>query len=120
LYSNTSISFKSDYWIERWRWDSNLEAIVRGLYYLIINLDITKIPRATTSFYNVTVPSDAVRGLFDFGPPGTSRGISDGYSLFLAPLPVGKHVIEFKVVDHLSGPTSEPIIREGKYTVFIK
>jgi hypothetical protein len=66
------------------------------------------------------VPSDAVRGLFDFGPPGTSRGISDGYSLFLAPLPVGKHVIEFKVVDHLSGPTSEPIIREGKYTVFIK
>jgi hypothetical protein len=85
-----------------------------------VNLDTTKIPRATTSFYNVTVPSNAVTGLFDFGPPGTSRGISDGYSLFLAPLPVGKHVIEFKVVDHLSGPTSEPIVRQGDYTVSIK
>ena len=85
-----------------------------------VNLDITKVPRATTSFYNVTVPSNAVTGLFDFGPPGISRGISDRYNLFLAPLSVGKHIIEFKVVDHLSGPTSEPIIREGKYTVFIK
>jgi len=49
----------------------------------------------------------------------SSRGIADGYSLFFSPLPIGKHNIEFKVVDHLSGPTSEPIIREGNYTVFI-
>ena len=79
-----------------------------------VNLDITKVPRATTSFYNVTVPSNAVTGLFDFGPPGISIGISDRYSLFLAPLSVGKHIIEFKVVDHLSGPTSEPIINMVK------
>lgn len=64
--------------------------------------------------------SNAVTGLFDFGSLGISRGISDGYSLFLAPLSIGKHVIEFKVVDHLSGLTSEPITREVKYTVFIK
>jgi hypothetical protein len=32
LYSNTSISFKNDYWMERRRWDSNLEVVVRGLY----------------------------------------------------------------------------------------
>ena len=84
------------------------------------NLDTTKIPRATSSFYNVTVPTNAVQGIFEFGPPGTSRGITNGYSLFLAPLPVGQHIIEFKVVDHLAGPTSEPVIREGKYTVFVK
>jgi hypothetical protein len=60
------------------------------------------------------------QGLFDFGPPGTSRGIADGYVLFLAPLPVGKHRIEFSVTDHLAGPTSELIKRDGTYTVFIK
>jgi hypothetical protein len=84
------------------------------------NLDTSKIPRATSNFYNVTVPPDAVKGIFEFGPPGTSRGITNGYSLFLAPLSVGQHTIEFKVVDHLAGPTSEPVIREGKYTVFVK
>jgi len=84
------------------------------------NLDTSKIPRATSNFYNVTVPPDAVKGIFEFGPPGTSRGITNGYSLFLAPLSVVQHTIEFKVVDHLAGPTSEPVIREGKYTVFVK
>ena len=39
-----------------------------------------------------------------FGPPGTSRGIADGYVLFLPPLPVGKHTIEFSVTDHLIVP----------------
>ena len=84
------------------------------------NLDTTKIPRATTSFYNVTVPSNAVTGIFDFGPPGTSRGIADGYSLFLAPLTAGNHIIEFKVVDHLSGPTSPGVTRQGTFPVLIK
>jgi hypothetical protein len=87
------------------------------------DLDTTKIPRATSSFFNLTVPSNHVTVVLDesvIGPPGTSRGIADGYSLFLAPLPIGQHVIEFKVVDHLSGPTSEPITRQGKFTVFIK
>jgi hypothetical protein len=83
-------------------------------------LDITTLDRATTSFYNVTVPRDSVKGLFDFGPAGTSRGISDAYILFLQPLPVGKHVIEFSVTDHLAGPTSELIKRDGNYTVFVK
>ena len=76
--------------------------------------------RVTTSFYNVTVPADSVKGLFDFGPPGTSRGITDAYTLFLPPLPVGKHIIEFSVTDHLAGPTSELIKRDGVYTVFVK
>jgi hypothetical protein len=35
-------------------------------------------------------------------------------------MPVGQHIIEFKVVDHLAGPISEPVIRQGKYTVFVK
>ena len=83
-------------------------------------VDITNLDRATTSFYNVTVPPNAVKGLFDFGAPGTSRGISDAYVLFLPPLPVGKHVIDFSVTDHLAGPTSELIKRDGEYTVFIK
>jgi hypothetical protein len=82
--------------------------------------DTTKLDRATTSLYNVNCTDNPLTSLFDFGPLGTSRGIADGYGPFLSPPPVGKHNIEFKVVDHLSGPTSEPIIREGNYTVFIK
>jgi hypothetical protein len=85
-----------------------------------IAIDPTKLDRATTSFFNITVPANAVQGLFDFGPAGTSRGIADGYVLFLSPLPVGKHTIEFSVTDHLAGPTSELIKRDGIYTVFIK
>jgi hypothetical protein len=73
--------------------------------------------RVTKSFYNVTVPPDSVKGLFDFGPPGTSRGITDAYTLFLPPLPVGKHVIEFSVTDHLAGPTPELIKRDGVYSI---
>ena len=72
--------------------------IIRSVRLDGIDLDTTKLDRVTTSFYNVTVPSNAVTGLFDFGPPGTSRGIADGYILFLAPLPEGKHLIEFKAV----------------------
>ena len=83
-------------------------------------IDVTKSDRATTNFYNVIVPQDTVKGLFDFGPPGISRGISDAYVLFLQPLPVGKHTIEFSVTDHLAGPTSELIKRDGNYTVFVK
>lgn len=85
-----------------------------------IPLDPTKIDRATTNFYNVTLIPNYVKGIADLGPPGISRGIANAYILFLPPLPVGKHTIEFNVVDHLSGPTSEPIKRDGKYTVFIK
>jgi hypothetical protein len=85
-----------------------------------MNIDPTKLDRATTNFYNVTVPPNAVKGLFDFGPPGTSRGISDAYVLFSHPLPVGKHTIDFSVSDHLAGPTSELIKRDGTYTVFVK
>lgn len=77
-----------------------------------MDIDPTKLDRATTNFYNVTVPSNAVKSLFDFGPPGTSRGIADSYVLFLPPLTVGKHTIEFAVTDHLAGPTSELIKRD--------
>ncbi|MGI9010285.1 MAG: hypothetical protein ACR2F1_03740 [Nitrososphaeraceae archaeon] len=34
--SNTSISLKVPTGVERRRWDSNLEAVVRGLCYLIL------------------------------------------------------------------------------------
>lgn len=85
-----------------------------------VDIDATKLDRATTNFYNVTVPPNAVKVLFDFGPLGTSRGIADGYVLFLPPLPVGNHTIEFTVTDHLAGPTSELIKRDGTYTVSVK
>jgi hypothetical protein len=89
-----------------------------------IKVDPAKLDRVTTNFYNVTVPPNAVKNLFDFGPPGTSRGIADGYVLFLSALPVGKHTIEFSVTDHLasSGPVSisELIKRDGIYTVIVK
>jgi hypothetical protein len=63
------------------------------------DLDTTKIDRVTTSFYNVTIPANPVTSNFDFGAPGTSRALADGYFLFLSPLPEGRHLIEFKAVD---------------------
>jgi hypothetical protein len=72
-----------------------------------IDIDPTMLDRATTNFYNVTVPSNAVKSLFDFGPPGTSRGRADSYVVFLPPL-----TIEFTVTDHLAGPTSELVKRD--------
>jgi hypothetical protein len=84
-----------------------------------VPIDPSKLDRVTTNFYNVTVPPNAVKGLFDFGPPGTSRGIADGYFI-RASLPVGKHTIEFTVTDHLAGPTSELIKRDGTYIVSVK
>jgi len=83
-------------------------------------IDPAKLDRITTNFYNVTVTPNALKGLFDFGPPGTSRGIADGYALFLPPLSVGNHTIEFTVTDHLAGPMSELIKRDGVYTLSIK
>ena len=84
------------------------------------DLDTTKLDRVTTSFYNVTIPSNPAKGIFDFGPPGTSRALADGYFLFLSPLPEGKHTIEFAAVDQVAGPASPKQTRAGNYTVFIK
>jgi hypothetical protein len=81
------------------------------------NLNTANIDRATTDFFNMTVPDNPVTSIFDFGPPGTSKARADGYFLFLSPLSEGRHQIEFKAVDQLGGGK---ITREGNYTVFIR
>jgi hypothetical protein len=80
-------------------------------------LDTTKLDRATTSFFNMTVPSNPVTSIFDFGAPGTSRARADGYFMFLSPLPEGNHIIQFKAVDQLG---DAKVTREGIYTVLTK
>jgi hypothetical protein len=80
-------------------------------------LNTADIDRATTDFFNMTVPENPVTSIFDFGPPGTSKARADGYFLFLPPLSEGRHQIEFKAVDQLGGGK---ITREGNYTVFIR
>lgn len=84
------------------------------------NLDTSKLDRATTSFYNVTLPANPVTNIFEGIESGTSRAITDGYFLFLSHLPEGKHQIGFKVVDQIGGPASPAQTREGNYTVFVK
>jgi hypothetical protein len=76
--------------------------------------------RATTSFFNLTLPTNPVTDIFQGIQAGTSRDIADGYFLFLAPLPRGTYLIDFKVVDHITGPESPAQTREGQYTVVVK
>lgn len=93
------------------------------ILYVRINgtdLDISKLDRATTSFFNLTLPTNPVTDIFQGIQAGTSRAIADGYFLFLAPLPRGTYLIDFKVVDHITGPESPAQTREGQYTVVVK
>jgi hypothetical protein len=46
----------------------------------------------TQSFHNITVPQDNV---FQ-NPPGTFKGMSDGFFIFLEPLPSGNHKLQLK------------------------
>jgi hypothetical protein len=78
------------------------------------DLDTSKLDRVTSGFYNVTIPSNPTIGIFDFGLPGTSRALADGYFLFLSPLPEGKHTIEFAAVDQAAGPASPEQTGAGK------
>ena len=63
----------------------NLEIIVDG-----VRLNDLKRYRVLSPFFDVLLPE---RSLFG-GRPGPTRGISDGYWLFLEPLPKGKHKID--------------------------
>lgn len=86
-----------------------------------INLDVEKLKadRATTSFFNVTVPANPITFLGEI-QSGTSKAIADGYFLFLHPLPEGRYLIEFKVLDQVAGPNTPITERTGQYTVFVK
>jgi hypothetical protein len=83
-------------------------------------LDTNKLDRATTSFFNVTLPKNPVTDIFQGIKSGTSRAIADGYFLFLPPLQEGTYLIGFKVIDHVGGPQSPAQTREGKYDVIVK
>jgi hypothetical protein len=93
------------------------------ILYVRINgtdLDTSKLGRATTSFFNLTLPPNPVTDIFQGIQSGTSRAIADGYFLFLNPLPTGTYLVDFKVVDHVAGPDSPAQTREGQYTVIVK
>jgi hypothetical protein len=59
----------------------------------------------TQSFHNITVPED---NIFD-NPPGTFRGMADGFFVFLEPLPPGNHELQ------LSTSVSNPVEPQYNY-----
>jgi hypothetical protein len=49
--------------------------------------------RTQSGFFNITIPTD---NIYD-NRPGTFKAFSDGFFVFLQPLPVGKHDLHLKV-----------------------
>ena len=49
--------------------------------------------RTQSGFFNITIPED---NIYDNGP-GTFRALTDGFFVFLEPLPPGKHDVHLKV-----------------------
>lgn len=47
--------------------------------------------RVTSSLFNITIPQDNVLG----APSGNTRMVSDGFWVFLMPLPKGNHTLQF-------------------------
>jgi hypothetical protein len=90
--------------------------------YVRINgteLDVSKLDRVTSSFFNLTIPANPVKEIFYFlKSGGTARAIADGYFLFLRPLPEGRYLIEFQANDKIGGQAVTT--RAGQYTVFVK
>jgi hypothetical protein len=69
--------------------------------------------RATSGFFNITIPRD---NIFE-ADPGTFRSIVDGYFVFLEPLPPGKHEIKF--YDRVLNPIELGYNHEKEVTYFI-
>jgi len=64
----------------------NLQATIDG-----VNIKQLDKYRSTSPLFNVSLPDKNVFG----SPPGNTQGISDGFWVFLKPLPPGKHELHF-------------------------
>ena len=88
---------------------------------LLTTVDGVAIPdlkqyRVQSPLFNMTVPKDNVMGI----PPGTAQAVSDGFWVFLRPLPPGKHEIDFtgSLADFTAtGPLN--LVEDAKYDVTI-
>jgi hypothetical protein len=63
-------------------------------------LNFKELYRATTDFFNVTIPKNPT---IIFGPlePGTYKAMADGYLLFLKPFSVGNHIVKYDLNEKL-------------------
>lgn len=66
------------------------------VFYLEASIDGSKVPqlenyRVRSDVFDLKFPRDNVYGV----RPGLTRSVCDGYWLFIKPLPIGKHKIEF-------------------------
>jgi hypothetical protein len=87
---------------------SFMEVTVDGIY-----LQNLKQYRARSKVFDLTFPQDNVYGV----KPGPTRSVTDGYWVFLKPLPIGKHIIQF--VGESSIPAG-PIARLARRYVNVK
>jgi hypothetical protein len=90
---------------------TNLHAIVDG-----VAIPDLKKYRVQSPLFNMTVPEDNIMGI----SPGTTQAVSDGFWIFLKPLPPGKHEIHFtgSLADFTAtGPLN--IVEDAKYDITI-
>jgi hypothetical protein len=91
---------------------TNLQATVDG-----VAIPDLKKYRVQSPLFNMTLPEDNVMGY----RPGTTQAVSDGFWIFLKPLPAGKHELHFtgSLVDFTAtGPLN--FISDAKYDIVIK
>ena len=71
--------------------------------------------RTATDFFNISIVKENIFG----SPPGTYRGVADGFFVFLKPLSVGNH--ELQVKTSVTNPTtpSYNFASEAKYNLKI-
>jgi hypothetical protein len=63
------------------------------MQYTSVKLKSLEQYRTQSGFFNITIPED---NIYD-SSPGTFRALTDGFFVFLEPLPPGKHDVHPKV-----------------------
>jgi hypothetical protein len=91
---------------------------VNNLFASIDGVELTDLKkyRISSPIFDINFPQQNIYGV----QPGPTKGISDGYWVFLNPLPPGKHVIHFKgsAIDYAS-TSSQNFVTETKYNLVV-
>src|SRR5574339_856656 len=71
----------------------------------------------TTNFFNITIPENSANSI---NGVGTNRALLDGKFLILKPLPIGDHIINYKVVQIITHKESDNLFLDIKYNLHVK
>lgn len=74
--------------------------------------------RVMSPLFNITIPQDNVLG----APPGKTQMITDGFWIFIMPLPQGKHELQFSGLTPSSSPTTgtNNFVVDATYHITVK